>query len=45
MCRLLGKLPLALANKANAIKEQAPDTPGYAEEDSLFPFSQGLTYS
>jgi beta-glucosidase len=39
-----GKLPFALANTAKAIIEQAPDAPGYAEEDTLFPFGHGLTY-
>ncbi|MEK6479984.1 glycoside hydrolase family 3 N-terminal domain-containing protein [Catalinimonas sp. 4WD22] len=39
-----GKLPFALANKAEAIVEQEPDAPGYAEEDTLFPFGHGLTY-
>lgn len=39
-----GKLPFALANKPAAITKQAPDAPGYAEEDTLFPFGFGLTY-
>jgi beta-glucosidase len=39
-----GKLPFALANKPEAIVNQAPDAPGYAEEDTLFPFGHGLTY-
>jgi beta-glucosidase len=39
-----GKLPFALANKPEAITEQAPDAPGYAEKDTLFPFGFGLTY-
>ncbi len=39
-----GKLPFALANKPEAIVDQAPDAPGYSEEDTLFPFGFGLTY-
>lgn len=39
-----GKLPYALANKAKAIIDQDPDAPGYAKEDTLFPFGFGLTY-
>ncbi|WP_162344087.1 glycoside hydrolase family 3 protein [Cyclobacterium salsum] len=39
-----GKLPFALANKPEAIVDQAPDAPGYPEEDTLFPFGFGLTY-
>ena len=39
-----GKLPYALANSLEAIREQAPDAPGYPEEDTLFPFGFGLTY-
>jgi beta-glucosidase len=39
-----GKLPFALARSAEAIVEQAPDAPGYDEEDTLFPFGHGLTY-
>ncbi|MEZ5044786.1 MAG: glycoside hydrolase family 3 N-terminal domain-containing protein [Saprospiraceae bacterium] len=39
-----GKLPFALANKAKAIVDQDPDAPGYAKEDTLFPFGFGLTY-
>lgn len=39
-----GKLPFALANKAEAIVTQSPDAPGYAEADTLFPFGFGLSY-
>ena len=39
-----GKLPLALASNAAAIVVQAPDAPGYAGADTLFPFGFGLTY-
>lgn len=39
-----GKLPFALANKAEAVITQDPDAPGYPEEDILFPFGFGLTY-
>jgi beta-glucosidase len=39
-----GKLPYALANKAKAVIDQHPDAPGYAKEDTLFPFGFGLTY-
>ena len=39
-----GQLPFALANNAQAIVEQAPDAPGYDEEDTLFPFGYGLSY-
>lgn len=39
-----GKLPFALANSAEAILRQAPDAPGYAEEDTLYPFGHGLSY-
>lgn len=39
-----GKLPFALADSPEAIVEQAPDAPGYAEEYTLFPFGHGLTY-
>ena len=39
-----GKLPFALANKAEAIITQASDAPGYAEADTLFPFGFGLSY-
>ena len=39
-----GKLPWALANKASAIAAQDPDAPGYAPQDTLYPFGHGLTY-
>jgi beta-glucosidase len=39
-----GKLPFALANSAEAIVRQAPDAPGYPDEDTMFPFGFGLTY-
>ena len=39
-----GKLPFALANKAEAIVTQSPDAPGYAATDTLFPFGFGLSY-
>ena len=39
-----GKLPFALANSAEAILRQAPDAPGYAPEDTLYPFGHGLSY-
>ncbi|MFM5861583.1 glycoside hydrolase family 3 N-terminal domain-containing protein [Aeromonas veronii] len=40
-----GKLPFALANKPEAVVNQASDAPGYPEEDTLFPFGFGLTYN
>ena len=39
-----GKLPFALAKNAEALIKQAPDAPGYPEEDTLFPFGFGLSY-
>ena len=39
-----GKLPYALAKTNAAIVKQAPDAPGYPEEDTLFPFGFGLNY-
>ncbi len=39
-----GKLTFALANSAQAIIRQAPDAPGYAAGDTLFPFCFGLGY-
>ncbi|WP_428773337.1 glycoside hydrolase family 3 N-terminal domain-containing protein [Vibrio sp.] len=39
-----GKLPFALANSADAIIRQASDAPGYADEDTLYPFGYGLSY-
>lgn len=38
-----GQLPCALAGNAQAIVGQAPDAPGYDEDDTLFPFGHGLT--
>lgn len=39
-----GKMPFALANNVQAIATQAPDQPGYATADTLYPFGHGLTY-
>ena len=39
-----GQLPFALANSAAAIVRQAPDAPGYAPADTLYPFGFGLRY-
>jgi beta-glucosidase len=39
-----GKLPYALAKTSAAVVKQAPDEPGYPEEDTLFPFGFGLNY-
>ena len=39
-----GKLPFALANRAEAITTQDSDAPGYDKEDTLFPFGHGLSY-
>ena len=39
-----GKLPFALANTGQAIIDQATDAPGYAAEDTLYPFGYGLSY-
>lgn len=39
-----GKLPYALAKTSAAIVKQAPDAPGYPEEDTLFPYGFGLNY-
>ncbi len=39
-----GKLPVSLANNADAIKTQDSDAPGYPENDTLFPFGHGLSY-
>jgi len=39
-----GKLPFALANSGQAIIDQASDAPGYAAEDTLYPFGYGLSY-
>ena len=38
------KLPFALAESADSILRQDSDAPGYAEEDTLFPFGHGLGY-
>ncbi len=38
------KLPFALAESAESILSQDSDAPGYAEEDTLFPFGHGLAY-
>ena len=40
-----GKLPYALAKSSAAVVKQAPDAPGYPEEDTLFPFGFGLNYN
>ena len=40
-----GKLPYALAKTSAAVVKQAPDAPGYPEEDTLFPFGFGLNYT
>ena len=39
-----GKLPFALARTLQAIRDNAPDAPGYAPADTLFPFGYGLTF-
>jgi len=39
-----GKLPFALARTLQAIRDNAPDAPGYPAADTLFPFGHGLTY-
>jgi beta-glucosidase len=39
-----GKLPFALARTLQAIKDNAPDAPGYPPADTLFPFGHGLTF-
>ncbi len=39
-----GKLPFALANNLQAVITNAPDKPGYASADTLFPFGHGLSY-
>lgn len=39
-----GKLPFALANKLQAVKDNQPDVPGYPFADTLFPFGFGLRY-
>ena len=39
-----GKLPYALPKTSAAVVKQAPDAPGYPEEDTFFPFGFGLNY-
>jgi beta-glucosidase len=39
-----GKMPFALANNLQAIKDNQPDVPGYPAADTLFPYGFGLTY-
>ncbi len=39
-----GKLPFALASNVQAIIDQDPDLPGYAANDTLYPFGHGLSY-
>jgi beta-glucosidase len=39
-----GRMPFALANNLQAIKDNAPDVPGYPAADTLFPFAFGLGY-
>lgn len=39
-----GKLPFALANRIEAIRENQPDVPGYPASDTLYPFGFGLRY-
>ncbi|WP_229459473.1 glycoside hydrolase family 3 protein [Massilia cavernae] len=39
-----GKLPFALARTLQAVIDNAPDAPGYAPADTLYPFGFGLTY-
>jgi len=40
-----GRLPFALARTLQAVAENAPDAPGYAPADTLFPFGHGLGYA
>jgi beta-glucosidase len=40
-----GKLPFALARTLQAVRDNAPDAPGYPAADTLFPFGHGLTYA
>jgi beta-glucosidase len=40
----LGKMPFALANNLNAVIDNAPDLPGYAPGDTLYPYGFGLRY-
>lgn len=39
-----GKLPFALANNLDAVRNNQPDAPGYPAADTLFPFGHGLSY-
>ena len=39
-----GKMPFALANNLQAIKDNQPDVPGYPAADTLFPYASGLSY-
>lgn len=39
-----GKMPFALANNLQAVINHQPDVPGYAEQDTLYPFGFGLSY-
>jgi beta-glucosidase len=36
-----GKSPFALARSAGAVVREASDAPGYAEDDTLYPFGSG----
>jgi beta-glucosidase len=40
----VGKMPFALANKLQAVIDNAPDAPGYPFADTLYPFGHGLSY-
>lgn len=40
----VGKMPYALANNLQAVKDNKADLPGYPEKDTLFPFGFGLSY-
>jgi beta-glucosidase len=40
----VGQLPFALADSAEAILRQTSDSPGYVDEDTLYPFGFGLSY-
>ncbi|UYG00529.1 glycoside hydrolase family 3 protein [Halomonas sp. GD1P12] len=40
----VGRLPFALPDNLGAVIENASDAPGYAAEDTLFPFAHGLSY-
>jgi beta-glucosidase len=39
-----GKMPFALANNLQAVINNRSDMPGYAPNDTLFPFGFGITY-